>query len=260
MQRKIVIAFAHPDDESYGTGGTIRKYASEGAEVHLITATNGEGARIKNSDRSMDDLGRVRIEELSDAGKILGIKRIHLLNYPDGLLNTIPVEQLKLKIRTILKEIRPQIVITFERNGINDHPDHKFIYRATTDAFFELCMKNHNVNNDARWGPCKLYYLTFPKSWLNTLPWIRKFMLRKKYKGTADDEITTEIDISSFSAIKKEACEAHKSQVDSFNRIQQHIGEKYFLKESFILVNAANFDLADNRKEKDLFNGFIREA
>lgn len=261
MDKKIVIAFAHPDDESYGPGGTIAKYSSKGVEVHLITATNGENARFRSSYKITSDLGSVRKEELNQAGRILGIRQIFFLNYPDSMLNTIPIEYLKAKIREILIEIKPQIIITFDLHGISGHPDHQFISRATTEVFFEMRHAKQSVSNGNERQLSKLYYLTVPDSWFNLLPWKKRLALklRRKFKpkGTADEKITTCIDTSSFCAIKKKACKAHKSQWYNFNRIKQNVGEKYFLKEFFVLVNSADFSLSDNSKEEDLFDGLI---
>jgi LmbE family N-acetylglucosaminyl deacetylase len=264
MNRKIVIALAHPDDESYGPGGTIAKYSSKGVEVRLITATNGENARFRSPHKITSDLGSVRKEEIHQAGRILGIRQISFLNYPDGMLNTIPIEHLKAKIRKILLELKPQIVITFDLHGITGHPDHQLISKATTEVFFELKNGTQTVSDENERQFSKLYYYTIPDSWFNSLPWKIRFILklRRKFrhKGTADEEITTAIDTSSFSAIKKKACAAHKSQWNNFNRIKQNTGENYFLKEFFVLVNSGDFDLSDNRREKDLFDGLIGEV
>lgn len=259
MDKKIVIVIAHPDDESYGLGGTIAKYSSQGVEIHLITATNGEKAKLTDSHKINTDLGQVRKEELSEAGKILKIQRIYFLDYPDSLLDTIPINKLKSKIKSIIEKVEPQIIITCDRNGITGHPDHRYISRATSEVFYELHMEERVLKNNKRSAPFKLYYLTFPDDWFDNLPWIRKFVLRRRIKGTAADKITTEIDISPFSAIKKKACNAHKSQMDNLNRIQKYIGEKYFSKEFFILVNTSDFGLSEKQKENDLFGNLISD-
>lgn len=251
MNRKILIVFAHPDDESIGVGGTIAKYASQGVDIHLVTATNGEASRFRSTQEPAHDIGQIRKQELAKASKILGIKKIYYLNYPDGLLNTISFHELKTKIKGILTDVKPQIVITFDSHGISGHRDHKIISKVTTEASFELYNKDKNSGlNDCLH---KLYYLTIPKKWLNTLPWILNFRMRRKYKGTPDRAITTEIDIKEFAHIKKEACLCHASQFSNFKRINIYMGDKLFLKEYFILANALKYNLPKGEKENDLF-------
>lgn len=262
MIGKIVIVLAHPDDESYGIGGTIAKYSSEGVEVHLITATNGEKAKFTNSPKIITDLGLVRKQELHEAGKILGITKIYFFDYPDQLLDEIPLDQLKLKIRNILIEINPQIVITFDSHGITGHPDHKYISKAATEVFFEIKQGMQSNCDEYERTVSKLYYFTIPQSWLNSLPLIRKLKLslRRKFKlkGTADENITTAIDISSFALIKKKACESHQSQLHNFNRIKRSVNDKCFMHEYFVLVNLNDFDTARIKQERDLFEGLFK--
>jgi N-acetylglucosamine malate deacetylase 2 len=255
MHRKIVLVFAHPDDESYGTGGTIYRYASTGTEIHLITATNGEGSKHRSPDKIGYDLGGVRKNELYNAGKILGIRQIHFLEYPDRLLSTIPRGELEASIKRILIKIRPQVVITFDKNGVTGHPDHKAISRATTNAFFKTYLRRSSEPPEQSSPFPKLYYLTFPKSWLSKLSWSRKILLRRKYRGTADQDITTKIDISAFTSIKIEACKCHKTQLTSFHRLTRYIGLKYFEKEYFLLANSRTFPLGVEKRENDLFEG-----
>src|SRR5512145_728782 len=95
MNRKILLLLAHPDDETFGPGGTIAKYAREGAEVHLATATRGEAGMVGDpplTDR--EHLGEVRTAELLAAAGLLGIAKVHFLGFRDGELAAVPRELL----------------------------------------------------------------------------------------------------------------------------------------------------------------------
>src|SRR5215468_4468914 len=88
---RLMAVLAHPDDESLGFGGTLAKYAGEGVETYLVTATRGErgrfGALGKNGDPR--EVGRVREAELRDAANILGLRAVSVLGYPDGCVDKV---------------------------------------------------------------------------------------------------------------------------------------------------------------------------
>ena len=110
----LMAIYAHPDDEAFGTGGTLTKYASEGVEVHLVTATLGEVGRIANPDINVDrPLGAWREQELRCACECYGIKMLHLLGYMDGQTTVVPQSGAVYKIVELLRAIKPQVVITF---------------------------------------------------------------------------------------------------------------------------------------------------
>src|SRR5664279_1856931 len=92
---KLLAVLAHPDDESLGFGGMIAKYAAEGVETYLVTATRGErgrfGALGKNGNPT--EVGRVREQELRAAAAVLGIRELSILNYADGAVDRVPAEQ-----------------------------------------------------------------------------------------------------------------------------------------------------------------------
>ena len=127
---------AHPDDESLGTGGTLAKYAAEGVETFLVTATRGERGRFGRRRRSpgADVVGRVREAELLAAAKELGVREVTLLGYPDGALDRCDHAAAQQVIAGHLRRIRPQVVITFGPEGAYGHPDHIAIWQLTTAA------------------------------------------------------------------------------------------------------------------------------
>ena len=132
---KIMFVFAHPDDESFATGGTIAKLAKSGWEIKLITATRGEKGLLGDPPTTTKKhLGKTREEELRSATKILGVGKIAFLDLIDGTLKD-HVEDLKNTILSIFIKEAPDVVVTFDRHGGSNHPDHKAVSFAATASF-----------------------------------------------------------------------------------------------------------------------------
>jgi LmbE family N-acetylglucosaminyl deacetylase len=132
LTRSLLVILAHPDDESFPMGGTLAKYAAEGAQVTLICATRGE-AGIPGL--SSETTGQIREDELHTAAAALGLAEVRLLGYHDGQLAQAEPEQVIGQLVKMMQEIQPQVVITFGPNGISGHPDHLAIHHFTTQAF-----------------------------------------------------------------------------------------------------------------------------
>ena len=113
---KLMCILAHPDDESLGTGGILAKYAAEGVETYLVTATRGERGWFGDEAEypGLEELGRIREAELLDAAKVLGLQEVTFLDYVDGDLDQAdPVEAIN-KIVGHLRRVRPHVVATFD--------------------------------------------------------------------------------------------------------------------------------------------------
>src|SRR5215212_8093414 len=123
---KLLCILAHPDDESLATGGILAKYAAAGVQTYLVMATRGErgwrGAAADNP--GLQALGHLRQRELAAATRILGVQETHYLDYTDGDLDRVDYTKATAKIVTLLRRIRPQVVVTFDANGMYGHPDH----------------------------------------------------------------------------------------------------------------------------------------
>jgi len=135
MPPSLLFVFAHPDDESFSGAGTAMKYRDAGARIVLVTATRGE--RGKTGDPPVctpDELAATREWELRTAASIIGVDELHLLNYRDRELADAPVEQIRPALVSVIRQVRPSVVLTFDANGFNLHPDHVAISRFTSDA------------------------------------------------------------------------------------------------------------------------------
>lgn len=144
----ILSVLAHPDDETFGTGGTLALYSHRGATVHLVCATRGEVGDVDEELlKGFDSIGDLRESELRCAAGQLGLSGVHFLDFrdsgmpgsPDNLhplaLTAQPVEDVAKLVCTYIRKFKPQVVITFDPIGGYHHPDHIAIHKATVLAF-----------------------------------------------------------------------------------------------------------------------------
>src|SRR5437660_6937603 len=133
--RSLCAFFAHPDDESFSSAGALARYADAGVHVTLVTATSGEAGEIAEGvSIEGEDLAAVRERELGEAAGIIGIRDLRLLRLPDGRLEDHG-EELLSRYTEILRDLRPQVVITEDIQGITGHPDHVAVTQALVRAF-----------------------------------------------------------------------------------------------------------------------------
>lgn len=158
---KLMCVLAHPDDESLGMGGTLAKYADEGIETYLITATRGErgwfGAEADYPGPVA--LGKIRERELRQAANMLGIREVSFLDYVDGELSQADQNEVIASITTHLRRVQPDVVITFDPYGAYGHPDHIAICQLTSAAV--ICAADATCPNADLVNPhrvSKLYY------------------------------------------------------------------------------------------------------
>jgi N-acetylglucosamine malate deacetylase 2 len=155
-RRCILAVFAHPDDETSTAAGTFTKYAREGVDIHVVTATRGERGALGTGDLKIErcDLPAVREAELRAALTLYGANRPILLDYRDQELITADFETLTQDVLRAMASVRPDVVITFGPSGISEHNDHKTMHRAATEAF-------HRYRHTAVVAP-RLYYVAIP--------------------------------------------------------------------------------------------------
>lgn len=237
--------FAHPDDEM-GVVGTLAMYAAQGAKVHLVCVTRGELGEISDpSLASRESLGKVREGELRKVCRILGIEEPFFLGYRDSgmpgtadnshpaSLNQADPAEVMGKLVRLIRQLRPQVVLTFDERGIYGHPDHLAIHRHTKEAFFLAGDKASYSEQFSRgispFSPQRLYYFTIPRSRLRqmvqqmeaagiTMP---SDFPDPEDIGTPDEEVTTAIDVSSYLELKRRATAAHRTQQGPNNPFAQ---------------------------------------
>ncbi len=200
---RILLVFAHPDDESFATAGLARRYADGGAEVALVTATRGDAGRVGDPplcDR--EALPALREAELRQAADVLGISPVHILDYQDKHLADAPVDRIRAELVSHIRHHRPHVVITFDPNGLNGHVDHVAIARFTMDAV-TAAADSRCVTQPAFAHTVQRVLWTTP-----ILPW--------EVAGTADlhrkPGVDFVLDVAPHWNAKAEALRAHRTQ------------------------------------------------
>lgn len=142
---RLMAVLAHPDDESLGVGGVLARYAAEGVETHVVTATRGERGRFRAGEPRPSDaeVGRVREGELRAAAGVLGVRTVRLLGYRDRDLELADPEEVVGRIVAHLRRVRPHVVVTFGPDGAYGHPDHIAICQATSAALVAAADPGH---------------------------------------------------------------------------------------------------------------------
>ncbi len=132
---RILLMFAHPDDESFIAGGLVRRHADRGGETALVTATRGDAGRVGDPPVCRrEELPAIREAELRRAAGILGIADVRLLDYRDKHLAEAPAAGMREALVRRIREHRPHVVISFDPGGMNGHADHVAIARFVVDA------------------------------------------------------------------------------------------------------------------------------
>jgi len=179
MGKKMLVVVAHPDDETFGMGGTLALYAHLGVEIHLICATRGEVGEVDVEKlKGFSSIGGLREHELNCAADVLGLRKVHFLGYrdsgmpgsdenkhPDAFINA-PMDDVAEEIALMMREIKPDVVLTFDPVGGYMHPDHIAAHKATVAAFGLASDKSFVTNQLKPYKPKKLYFHIIPRTFL----------------------------------------------------------------------------------------------
>ena len=286
--RRLLLVHAHPDDESIGTGATMAKYAAEGADVTLVTCTLGELGEVIPPEvahlawDSGGGLGQYRIGELAAACRALGVTDHRFLGgagrwRDSGMMGTpsndwpgsfwqADVDEAAGELLGVIREVRPQVLVTYDANGFYGHPDHIQAHRVAWRAF-EL----------ADGLVAKFYATAIPRSVLAealaSLPGDSADQAQRvggtdfsKVEsvtdlpfGTDDDKVTTAIDGRDYLAAKLDAMRAHATQIavdDPFFALSDKVGQRALGTEYYTLLAGPAFSGGGpGDREPDLFAG-----
>ncbi len=266
----LLAVFAHPDDESFLTGGTLAKYAAEGVDLSLVCATRGEVGEISDPALATPaTLGRVREEELRLACSLLGIRHLRFLDYIDGALPRVDSQEAVGKIVRAIRELRPQVVITFgPEGGGSRHPDHVAISHLATAAFRSAgdagAFPEQLSGGLEPHAPLKLYYVAQPRERYQRLaqtlaPFVRGTSWENRdwsSFGVPEERITTRLDVSAHGATRLRAIATHRTQfarTHPYAVLPHELIMEVFKEECFILAES-RVERPDGR-EDDLFRG-----
>lgn len=213
----ILAIFAHPDDEAFSVGGTLTHYARRGVRVVLACATRGEAGKITVPGMTVDDLGKQREAELREACRALEIEPPVFLDYHDSgryertrvddpiaLMNVSPLD-IEVKLRDLIAQVQPQVLLTFDPHGGYGHIDHLQIQRAATAAFFST---GHLLYG----GPQRLYFTAQTAEAASGLARMGQNLDPHVY-GVSASTVALSIDIRPYAANKKAALAAHGTQM-----------------------------------------------
>lgn len=239
--RRLLVAFAHPDDESFGPAGTIVRYASQGVAVHYVCATRGEAGDVAPELlEGYDSLAELRTEELRCAAGHLGLASLHFLDYHDSGMENAPenlnpaslmqalLEKVAEQITWLIRQIQPQVVLTHDPAGGYFHPDHIKVHQATVLAFHSAGSPDRFADQLeqglAHHQPQKLYYTAFPrglvKIFARVLPLLgqdpeafgRNHDINIRRIAEVDQAVTTKIGIRPYFEASQLAARCHASQ------------------------------------------------
>lgn len=253
---RLMCVLAHPDDESLGTGGTLAKYAAEGVETYVLTATRGERGRFGDvvPKPAPEVIGTTREAELRAATAALGVRGVELLGYPDGGLDGVEVAAAEEAIAAHLRRVRPHVVVTFGADGAYGHPDHIAISQLTTGAIVRAARDGAPVQ--------KLYYIAWSgPTWAAYQAAMKKltFMVdgvERQATPLPEWAVTTRIDTGEFWPIVWRAVQCHATQIGIFKNLAtlppEHHRSLWGVNEYYRVFSLVNGGRA---RETDLFEG-----
>jgi N-acetyl-1-D-myo-inositol-2-amino-2-deoxy-alpha-D-glucopyranoside deacetylase len=299
--RRLLLVHAHPDDETIGTGVTMARYASEGAGVTLVTCTLGEEGEVLVPDLAYlaadrdDGLGQHRIGELDKAMEILGVADHRFLGGPgrfrdSGMATSpegfaVPRDESRVDsfwhadltdaadlLVAVIREVRPQVLLTYDEKGGYGHPDHIQAHRVAMYGSMLAAIPSYRPDLGEAWDIAKIYWNAMPEDRM------REGLRRLRAAGdvtffegldpdgpmppfvTPDKWVTTEIDGMAFVDRKLDAMRAHATQIavdGPFFALSNNMGNEAWGIECYRLVKgvAAPDASSETGRETDLFAG-----
>lgn len=289
--RRLLLVHAHPDDESIGTGAVMAKYADEGAGVTLVTCTLGEEGEILISGLAHlaadqeDRLGEHRRIELAEAMQALGVTDWRLLGGPgrfrdSGMVGTPSNERPEAFARAdlleaatelvaVIREVRPQVLVTYDDFGGYGHPDHIQAHRVAMYAVTLAEAASFRPDLGEAWTIDKVYWGAFPREVVRRgIEMLRDAGETTGFAAMDPDDIpfviddalvTTAVPAQDYLDRKMAALRAHATQVEvdgGFFALSNNLGSEALGVEYFRLVRGAPAGpLDDSGRETDLFAG-----
>jgi N-acetyl-1-D-myo-inositol-2-amino-2-deoxy-alpha-D-glucopyranoside deacetylase len=292
--RRLLLVHAHPDDETVGTGATMARYAADGAHVTLVTCTLGEEGEVLVPELAHlaaaagDQLGGYRVLELTRAMSALGVTDFRFLGGPgrwrdSGMMGlpqndrprafwrADPAEATAELVR-IVREVRPQVLVTYDENGGYGHPDHIQTHRVAMAAVDAAADPGFAPEAGDAWTIAKVYWTATPRSALQSGIDLMISSGGSNLFGVdsvddlpfvVDDELitTTVSGGEERYAAKLAAMRAHASQISAggpFFQLAERVGREAFGREHFRLVRGTPGPVGPDGRESDLFAGLVR--
>ncbi|TAK26361.1 MAG: hypothetical protein EPO26_00045 [Chloroflexota bacterium] len=280
-RRVLMVVHAHPDDESIGTGGILAHYSALGSRTVVVACTLGDCGEISDpAFATPENLADVRSAELASAANILGISRTVHLGYRDSGMDgrptnddprsfhQAPLDEAAGRLVRLVREERPDVIVTYDATGTYGHPDHIKAHRTTVAAFTAAGDWRAYPDTGEPWSPSKLYFTGATRATFTRLaqamadagiesPYGRgggpNLAERIERFAIPDERVTTVVDISPYADMKRAALLAHRTQFGTqsvFARLPPAALRAIWATESFVRVVGPG-----PRRERDLFEG-----
>ena len=291
--RRILLVHAHPDDETINNGATMARYVAEGARVTLLTCTLGEEGEILVPELGQlaadqaDQLGGYRIGELRAAMHALGVTDIRFLGgagrYRDsGMMGTpaneaprafwnADLDEAVGHVVAVVREVRPQVLVTYDENGGYGHPDHIQAHRVAMGALAAAADPAYRPELGEPWSVAKVYWCCVPRSVLQQgIDALAAAGEESFFAGVTsadeipfavdDDQVAAAVDGRAFADRKDAAMRAHPTQIKvdgPFFALSNNLGQEVLGVEYYRLVRGERgpAGTAENGWEDDLFAG-----
>ncbi len=277
---RLLAVLAHPDDESFGLGGTLSRYAAEGVEVHIAIATDGvAGSVAEGYEHTLAELAAVRTQEVQAAVDVLG-GELHMLGYrdsgyigdpankhPDAFIQSDEEEAVG-KVVALIRQIRPQVVITHDETGGYYHPDHIHCWKITTAAFFAAAdPERYPDSGPAPFQAQRLYYTAFSNRMVKLFAALMRLRGQDPKRagrnkdidwtriGVPPESLHAHINFTPYWDVKREASAQHPSQGGGTSRMRlmpEWAQRRFMATETFI---RAYPPVEERIRETDLFSG-----
>ena len=260
----LLAIFAHPDDETFGVGGTMAHYAGRGTPVTMVCATRGEVGEIApGTDATPETLGSYREQELRDGCAILGVTDVRFLGFRDsGMAGTADNEDQRAFARAhpdavthmlvkIIRETRPRVVVTWDPSGGYGHPDHIAAHMHATSAYNAAGDPAKFPTAGTPFKPDALYYLALPMSEFAKLDAeLRRRGLKSFDAPGGNEELmrlehiehNVVMDVRDHYEQKVKALRAHRTQMsqdDILMSMPDDLRREFFSQEYFYRVDPA---------------------
>ena len=232
-QPRLLAIFAHPDDESFGPGGTLARYARQGVEVGVCTVTDGAAGEYGGdpSEGELPPMAHLRREELECAVRVLGVQ-LHTLDYRDSGMQGSPdnqhpdslyqadLDDVARRLMRVIGDTRPHVILTHDSTGVYFHPDHIKVHHAVRRAWALL----YDAGGGDVWRPERLYCSVLPRSALKWLVFFIRLSGRDPRRfgqnqdvdltrvGVPDKQIHVRLDVGPYVPVKVQAGACHQSQ------------------------------------------------
>lgn len=278
MKKTLLAVLAHPDDESFGLGGTLALYARRGCDTYYICATRGEAGSVDEAHlNGFKDTAELRSAELMRAAQHLGLKGVFFLGYrdsgmpgmeenkhPDAQINH-SIDEVAGRVVRYIRDLKPDIVLTFDPIGGYKHPDHIHIHNATVLAFEKAGDASFHPEAGEPFNPRALYFQVFPRwflKWMTRLmpligrdpaKWGKNGDINLRELAEVDFPVHVRLDVRSVEKIKRDAGAEHVSQGGMQMRrglmgfISRIFGENEDFMQAFPAIGA------NHRIKRDLF-------